>query len=54
MTKSKLLVTKEGGGMRQDLIGYLLDSVDEEERAEIESARQSPETEYNRARSCNA
>ena len=30
--------------MRQDLIGYLLDSVDEEERAEIESARQSPET----------
>ena len=30
--------------MRQDLIGYLLDSVDEDERAEIESARQSPET----------
>ena len=30
--------------MRQDLIGYLLDSVDEEERAEIESARQNPET----------
>ena len=30
--------------MRQDLIGYLLDSVDEDERAEIESARQRPET----------
>ena len=30
--------------MRQDLIGYLLDSVDEDERVEIESSRQSPET----------
>ncbi|MDA7992625.1 MAG: hypothetical protein MPJ25_06250, partial [Pirellulales bacterium] len=29
--------------MRQDLIGYLLNSLDEDERAEIESTRRSPE-----------
>ena len=29
--------------MRQDLIGYLLNSLDEDERAEVESTRRSPE-----------
>ena len=30
--------------MRQDLVGYLFDSLDEKERAEIDLARQSPAT----------
>ena len=39
-----MLVARGGkGGMRQDLIGYLLNSLDEDERAEIESTRRSPE-----------
>jgi hypothetical protein len=33
-----------GDGMRENLIGYLLDSLDEHERAEIDAARQNPES----------
>lgn len=34
----------KGGGMRENLIGYLLDSLDEHERAEIDAALKSPES----------